>query len=300
MHTNIFIAGAADDAAALTTALRHELAADTLTISSSAALPTRAISARQHLVIAVGSGQDAAADARDVVDVWMRAADDPELPAVLGRIRDFQANIVHRRLPPDTPPTIAAVDTQWPMTARRLAARILAVLGPVPASIDHVGSTSVPGLAATNIVDLQVNVGSLDEFDSREDALLAAGFVNVQRLAPDAPGVMVDNPRGSAGEHARWRKRLYAGTDPGCRVIVHVREVGSPGWRYALLFRDWLTAEPGPRREYEDLKRALARAHAEDANFDAYARSKEDWFNQAYRASEVWAADRGWVPAQMR
>lgn len=302
MHTNIFIVGSADDVAALTTALQSDLAVGTVTISSSDELPDQASSARQHLVIALAAPGDEVPgtdSAHDVVDVRMHPVDDPDLTTVLGRIRDLHTNIGNRRLPPDTPPRIAPYDEQWPAAARRVSARILAALGPMHASVDHVGSTSVPGLAAKDIVDLQVNVAALDEFDGREAALLAAGFVNVQRLAPDAPGVMVDNPRGRAEEGARWHKRLYAGADPGCRVIVHVREVGSPGWRYALLFRDWLTAEIAPRNDYEDLKRALAQAHADDSNFDAYARAKEDWFNQAYRASEIWAANSGWTPGRL-
>jgi hypothetical protein len=65
--------------------------------------------------------------------------------------------------------------------------------------------------------------------DDREASLLAAGFVNVQRIASNAPAVMFNHPHGELRRRQLWAKRLYAGTDDDRRVIVHVRRTGSPG-----------------------------------------------------------------------
>ena len=113
----------------------------------------------------------------------------------------------------------------------------------VDASVDHIGSTSVPGLAAKNIVDLQVSVTDLGMVDSCDADLRDASFVNVQELAPDAPGVTRDKARGTSASPDEWQKRLYAGVDEAQRAIIHVRRTGAASWRYALLFRDWLRAE---------------------------------------------------------
>jgi dephospho-CoA kinase len=66
-----------------------------------------------------------------------------------------------------------------------------------------------------------------------------------------------------------------------------VRVEGWPGQRFALLFTDWLKANPGVREEYLELKRqALAAPH--------YAEAKEPWFLDAYRRAWEWADATGW------
>ena len=170
-------------------------------------------------------------------------------------------------------------------------------LSGVRAFVDHIGSTSVPGLPAKEIIDLQVAVPRLEEFDEADADLRSAGFVNVQHIAPDAPGVRSDNPRGSHTSPDEWEKRLYAGVDADQRTIVHVRRIGAANWRYALLFRDWLRANDGPRDAYAWVKADLAAAHRDDSNFDDYARAKDFWFDDAHRESEAWARIAGWSPS---
>ena len=296
VRVRVCMVGTPAGTAPLASALRQEFTDQEIFLSRYDDAPAPGVSADHHLVVAIAPASDEAPGGDDVVDVWLHPTDAAALLKIVARTRSLHGNITNRRLPPDLPPRVAAYDTRWPAVARRVSSRIMAAVGPAATGVEHVGSTSVPGLAAKNIVDLQVGVASLVTFDSSESDLLAAGFVNVQRIVPGAPGVMADNPRGSGAAETPWPKRLYAGVDPDCRVIVHVREVGSPGWRYALLFRDWLTAEIAPRQEYETLKLALAQAHETDSNFDDYARSKEDWFNHAYDESEKWAAQRSWTP----
>jgi dephospho-CoA kinase len=149
-------------------------------------------------------------------------------------------------------------------------------------------------MPAKDIVDLQVAVENFEVVDDREAPLLAAGFVNVQRIAPDAPAVMLDDPHGERRNQQLWAKRPYAGLDDDRLVIAHVRRSGSPCWRYALRFRDWLRANEGPRREDEELRSRLVPLHADDANFDDYARAKGSWFASAYSASEQWAEHVAW------
>lgn len=77
---------------------------------------------------------------------------------------------------------------------------------------------------------------------------------------------------------------------------MHVRRVGASNWRYALLFRDRLRADPEARDEYAALKTALASAHRGDRDFDDYARAKDHWFDRAQGEMEAWARATGWVP----
>ncbi len=175
---------------------------------------------------------------------------------------------------------IVAYDPDWPRQFRRLAERLEhAVPG---LQVEHIGSTAVPDLAAKDIIDLQLTVPSLDRADAIGPALADAGF-------PATPS-MFDRAQPLPG---RWPKRFHGSADPGRPAHLHLRVAGSPGWRFALLFRDWLRAQPVERSAYEQVKRRLAAEHPLRAD---YAEAKEPWFDAALPQAEAWAARTGWQP----
>jgi dephospho-CoA kinase len=186
---------------------------------------------------------------------------------------------------------------EWPLQATRLMARIRAALqkdaAPAVAEailgLDHIGSTSVPGLDAKDVIDLQLTVRDLAAADAVAAALAAAGY-------PRVPGITSDVAKASHPDAAAWTKRFHGSADPGRAVNLHVRTAGSPGWRFALCFRDWLRAEPAAAGEYMALKRGLARLHAGDPSTAAYAADKEAWFAAAEDPMERWARHSGWAP----
>lgn len=151
--------------------------------------------------------------------------------------------------------------------------------------IDHIGSTAIPGLDAKNVIDVQVTVASLDVADELSEPLLAAGYVRTP-ITQDT--VHTDDP-------ALWQKRLFCSADPGRPTNVHVRVNGWPGQQFALLFVDWLKANPSVRDEYLSLKRRVA-AQGHETTSD-YADAKEPWFLDAYRRARVWADTTRWSPA---
>jgi dephospho-CoA kinase len=153
-------------------------------------------------------------------------------------------------------------------------------------TLDHIGSTSVPGLAAKDVLDLQVGVTSLADADEPavRARLDAAGF-------PRVDGVQADVGRGSG---RTWPKRLHGSADPGRLAHVHVRDVRSPGWRWALLFRDWLRADAPAAREYAEEKARLA---ATGMSTSEYAEAKEPWFDAAAPRAEAWASGSSWAPS---
>ena len=94
-----------------------------------------------------------------------------------------------------------------------------------------------------------------------------------------------------------WQKRFHANADPGRAVNLHVRAAGSPGWRYALMFRDWLRHDPSALRLYAALKSELAGRFAASAGTRAYAEAKEPWFTEvAWPLMIAWAEATGWHP----
>ena len=177
-------------------------------------------------------------------------------------------------------PVITPYDDTWPAQARRLMRRIGAVLGDRIVDVEHIGSTSVPGLAAKDVIDLQIGVHSLSDADAPDfvDALEAQGFPRVE-------GIDGDHPKPVDPDPAHWRKRLHGSADPGRVAHVHVREVGSAGYRFALLFREWLRSNEAERTAYEQEKRRLA---ARTSTTGEYAEAKEPWFDAALARMQAW------------
>ena len=103
-----------------------------------------------------------------------------------------------------------------------------------------------------------------------------------------------DTPHPEGDDPAAWTKRFHASMDPGRVANVHVREHGSPGWLFALQFRDWLRAEPQALAAYAAEKRHLL---AVTDSTTAFAAAKEPWFAAAYPEVVDWAERRGWAPA---
>ncbi len=189
-------------------------------------------------------------------------------------------------------PVLVPADPLWAQQAQRLMNRIAKAL-PVEqrdaARLDHIGSTSVPGLDAKDVIDLQLTVPDIHAADALAPELAAAGF-------PVVRGIKADTPKPSRPHREDWQKRFHANADPGRDVNLHIRAEGSAGWRFALCFRDWLRAEPAAAAEYLAAKRTLAAAHSGDRSTAGYAEAKEEWFNSVEEALERWAKSSRWQP----
>jgi dephospho-CoA kinase len=75
---------------------------------------------------------------------------------------------------------------------------------------------------------------------------------------------------------------------------VHIRVDGWPNQQFALLFVDWLAANPAARADYLAVKREAERG--EGGETAAYVAVKEPWFSDAYRRAWEWADSTGWRP----
>ncbi|GAA2774300.1 dephospho-CoA kinase [Saccharopolyspora taberi] len=229
---------------------------------------------------------------REVADVWLDNSGPVE--DVLARVdalwRDrlvpFEDNLRTGSRTPKPSPELTGPDPEWPRAARRLIARIEHVAGDRAVRVDHIGSTSVPGLPARDVIDLQLTVRSLADADALAEPLSRAGF-------PLVPEIRGDPPHPVAADPEQWAKRFHTAADPGRHADLHVRVEGTAAWRCALLFRDWLRAEDGPREEYLRTKREAARQHPDN---DAYTDAKEPWFAAALPRAEQWALSAGWTP----
>jgi GrpB-like predicted nucleotidyltransferase (UPF0157 family) len=182
--------------------------------------------------------------------------------------------------------------TQWQESWARdfaeLADRITDAAGPSAVRVDHIGSTSVPGMTAKDVIDVQVVVRRLPD-ERLEDGLLAAGFTR----SPGAHELRDHVPPSWGGDPSAWDKRVFrppAETRPG---NVHVRIAGNPNERYTLLFRDFLTADQGCRDAWALFKQRLA-VTVPDLN--SYGQIKDPASDVLMAAAERWATESGWHP----
>jgi GrpB-like predicted nucleotidyltransferase (UPF0157 family) len=188
-------------------------------------------------------------------------------------------------------PVIVEYQARWPEEFGDICDRLASSFGKLATHIEHIGSTSVPGLAAKDVIDVQVSVTSLTPSEPLEAALQAAGFIPYRKESPAWDHV----PPGSyaADPPQRWLK-LFASAPPDQRrVHIHVRVAGSPNERYALLFRDFMRTHGDASGAWAIFKRELARI-AESV--DDYVEVKDPATDVVMVVAERWAADTGWTP----
>lgn len=238
---------------------------------------------------------------RAVADIWLDNSGSAEDLVARARtlwhdrIRPFADNLEAGR-PAASEPRLVPADPDWGAQAQRIMARLRTACGHRASRVDHIGSTAIPGMEAKDVIDVQVSVESLDVADECDDALVAAGYVRSEVTddvgKPDGRSTVdefdhVDDDR-------LWAKRLYKSADPGRPTNVHLRVDGWPGQQFALLFVDWLRAEPAVQSEYSELKHRAVEQAPETTG--AYAEAKEPWFVDAYRRAWEWADATGWRP----
>jgi GrpB-like predicted nucleotidyltransferase (UPF0157 family) len=170
---------------------------------------------------------------------------------------------------PDPAIRVVEPDPAWPELARAELRRIAEALGAVAVRLEHVGSTSVPGLAAKPIVDLQVSVADIEDRDAYVPALERLGYVFV----PDP-----DWPDYHFFALPPERPRTHH---------VHVCEAGSGHERRHPAVRDFLRAHPDEAAAYAELKRSVAARHAEDRL--AYIAGKDPYMAELEARALRWA-----------
>lgn len=145
-----------------------------------------------------------------------------------------------------SPYAISAYDPQWPARYDDESARIRTALGDQVTRLEHVGSTSVPGLGAKPVIDMQVSVRAMVPRSAYVDPLVALGYRWVVDPWSD--------------EH-----EYFSRNEGGKRAFqIHVCAAGSDWERRHIAFRDWLRNHPKDAAAYERLKRDLADRHPRD------------------------------------
>ncbi len=145
---------------------------------------------------------------------------------------------------------------EWPGVFRGIRDELIAVFSPFAVAVEHIGSTSVPGLAAKPVIDVLLGAHALTDIESRIGPLGELGYAYISKYEREIP----------------MRRYFVKSPAASLRVHVHGVELDSRIWREHLAFRDALRADPDLRARYQALKLRLAEAFADDKS--AYTAAK--------------------------
>ena len=305
---------------ARTRELLQEAAPDKIVVHEVPLLAELGMASAYHLVVVVGADNDirmarltsergfTEADARArisaqagdrlrraVADAWLdnNGSVDELLAQVdvlwQDRILDFNDNLILGRVSGQLgSPVLVEYDDSWPGTAARLAGRVSAALGDRAVAVEHIGSTSVRGLCAQDVIDLQVGVRVFADAENPAFARCLAdkGFplAGGEHLTTKATPKWIDDA-------TTVREHLYGSSDPGRVVRLHIREIDGRLWRAALVLRDWLRAEADEREAYGAFKRQLAQTSKTNTY---YLEAQGPWLEKASARADAWAFRTGW------
>jgi GrpB-like predicted nucleotidyltransferase (UPF0157 family) len=171
---------------------------------------------------------------------------------------------------------ITPYDEAWPFEFKTIGQKIRDVLQGGAIRIDHVGSTSVLGLDAKPVIDIQISVKHLEPLHTYKHKLESIGFIH-----------RANNPDKT--------KRYFRETPGTKRTHIHVREQGSWSQQMALLFRDYLRTHPEACHIYAKDKRRLMELYKDERL--KYVEGKTPVIWNILQKAHSWSEQIGWRPA---
>lgn len=172
---------------------------------------------------------------------------------------------------------ISEYDPEWRQLFRIIGSKLRDELGDSAVRIDHVGSTSIAGLDAKPIIDIQVSVLNVDDVSGYRTRIEQAGFV-----------MQEDNPDTT--------KRYFRERPGARRTHLHVRQAGSFSEQLTLLFRDYLRAHPEDCIRYAREKHRLMELFKHDRL--KYVEGKGPIIWDIIRKAHSWSQETGWSPGE--
>jgi len=176
--------------------------------------------------------------------------------------------------PSRVPVVVEAYSEAWRERYEDERRVLLETLAGVIVGLEHIGSTSVPGLAAKPTIDMMLGTHAWPWPGTHDASLAAIGYDHYKTPAQDG----------------RWRVYLKSWRDHQRGFHLHVVEHDSEHWRTHLLFRDYLRVHRAQAERYEALKLALAARFAHDRG--AYQRGKSLLIMEITQLAKAWAAGR--------
>jgi GrpB-like predicted nucleotidyltransferase (UPF0157 family) len=175
----------------------------------------------------------------------------------------------------------------WIEEFTQIAGALRNGLGEFALRIDHIGSTSVPGLSAKDVIDIQITVPALSQ--PILYAMQSMGYVNLEAIASDHIPVC------ALPDENQWKKWFFLQPEGQRRTNTHIRIAGRKNQEYALLFRDFLREHKEAAGVYAEVKKRLADI-AQDISI--YTEVKDPIVDLIYFAAIDWADQIKWTPGK--
>lgn len=192
------------------------------------------------------------------------------------------------KFPVSDPIAVFPYNPQWPQDFGQIKQELTVLFTHWAERIDHIGSTSVPGLAAKNIIDVQITVRDLEDPEFK---------IFLETIAERSSDYVLrpydrDELTGMEADHPGLRKRFIKLQRSEITANIHIRQVGNINQRYALLFAAFLRANPVQREIYSLLKQRLATLFPE--SIEGYLYIKDPLMDLIYLQAEAWALESDW------
>jgi len=155
----------------------------------------------------------------------------------------------------------------WPRLFKEEAERISASLNELQKTMEHIGSTAVPGLRAKPVIDIMIGVSSLEQADSCVPLIEGTGYL----YRPEHEDSMPE-------------RRYFERSGSEIDYHVHMVVFESKFWKEHIFFRDYLRENPEAAEQYADLKEELAEKFRD--NREAYTNGKAEFIQGILRRQE--------------
>jgi GrpB-like predicted nucleotidyltransferase (UPF0157 family) len=155
--------------------------------------------------------------------------------------------------------------SDWVIIFQQIKHELSVHLESLNPQIEHIGSTSVPGLAAKPVIDIVVGIETLEDLDKTIEPMIRNRYIYYELFNSDIPERRLFVKLKEGSDHAHF-KQIYSENDilpheeiNRCRLAhVHIWKYGTPDWIRHIAYRDYLRTHPLVREEYEALKRELS------------------------------------------
>jgi GrpB-like predicted nucleotidyltransferase (UPF0157 family) len=162
---------------------------------------------------------------------------------------------------------ISPYSADWPNYFLAVREELLSVFAPLVVAVEHIGSTSVQGLAAKPVIDVLLGARSLTDIESKIEPLGALGYSYVPKYESELP----------------TRRYFVKSFTESLRIHLHAVVLDSRFWQEHLAFRDILRAVSNIREQYQSLKLRLAKEFDNDKS--AYTDAKGPFIRAAVLAA---------------
>lgn len=172
---------------------------------------------------------------------------------------------------------IVEYDPEWRSLFLEVGRNIREALGDIADRIDHVGSTSIVGLDAKPIIDIQISISNFEDVSQYKNKLESIEFV-FRKENPDKT------------------KRYFREVPGHRRTHIHVRQTGSYSEQLTLLFRDYLREHKEDCIRYSAEKHRLMELYKQERQ--KYVEGKGPIVWEIIQKAHIWSQEIGWKPGK--